>query len=356
VFTCIEHSEIMNDDNANLLQAAAGHLRARDLTVAIKKPRRDEHIDAWFRVTKDKTHTDYAVEIKRQVTPQTLGAVVAQLKRWDERAKNQPLLVTTHITPPVADRLTQMHQQFVDAAGNAYLNVPGMFVLITGRKPEKDTIVEKPERAFTAAGLKTLFVLICNPELAAAPYREIAAAADVALGALPNVLAGLQRAGHLHVMGHKRRLVATKRLLDEWALAYARKLRPKQLLRTLVATTFETWRNWDLQTDRARWGGEPAAALLTRYLEPGVLTIYAEKVPARLMVEHRMTTARPHDGHNLVEVRTPFWGEGMTHTDRPDLVPPALVYADLLATGDARCIETAQLIYEKYLARHFTAT
>lgn len=346
----------MNNDEAILLKAAAGHLRARELTVAIKEPRRDEHIDAWFRVTKDKKHIDYAVEVKRQVTPQTLGAVVAQLKHCGELTKKPPLLVTTYITPPVADRLTEMDQQFVDAAGNAFLNAPGMFVLITGRKPEKDTIAEKPGRAFTTAGLKTLFALICNPELATAPYREIAAAADVALGALPAVLAGLQRVGHLHVMGNKRKLVATKRLLDEWALAYARKLRPKQLLRTLVATTFETWRAWDLQADGATWGGEPAAALLTRYLEPGVLTLYAEKVPARLMVEHRMTTARPNDEHNLVEVRKPFWGEGLANRDRADLVPPALVYADLLATGDARCIEAAQMIYEEYLARLFTAT
>ncbi len=157
-------------------------------------------------------------------------------------------------------------------------------------------------------------------------------------------------------MGNKRKLVATKRLLDEWALAYARRLRPKQLLRTLVTPAFGTWREWDLQADGAKWGGEPAAGLLTNYLEPGVLTLYAAKVPARLVVEHRMTTARPNDAHNLVEIRTPFWGEGLVNKQRADLVPEALVYADLLATGDARCIEAAQMIYEEHLARLFTAT
>jgi hypothetical protein len=156
-------------------------------------------------------------------------------------------------------------------------------------------------------------------------------------------------------MGNKRRLVATRRLLDEWALAYARNLRPKQLVRTLVTPAFGAWREWDLTADRAQWGGEPAAGLLTKYLEPGALTIYAEKVPARLLVEHRMTTARPNDVHNLIEIRRPFWGEGLGNRDRPDLVPEALIYADLLATGDARCIEAAQMIYEEYLARLFAA-
>jgi hypothetical protein len=345
----------MNAAEATLLEAAAGHLRARGLAVAIKAARREDPVDAWIRITKDRQHVDYAAEVKRQVTPQTLGAVVAQLKERQRATKKPPLLVTAHVTPPVADRLAAAHQQFLDAAGNAYLNAPGMLVLITGRKPER-AIVEKPARTFTVAGLKTLFALICKPALAAAPYREIAAAADVALGALPAVLGGLQQTGYLHVMGHKRKLVATRRLLDEWALAYARALRPKQLLRTLVTPTFAAWRTWDLNADRAMWGGEPAAALLTRHLEPGILTLYAEKPPARLIVEHRMTTTRPNDEHNLVEVRTPFWGEDLYKEDRADVVPAALVYADLLATGDARCIETAQMIYENHLARLFTAT
>ncbi|MBW1728433.1 MAG: hypothetical protein JRJ62_12840, partial [Deltaproteobacteria bacterium] len=31
--------------------------------------------------------------------------------------------------------------------------------------------------------------------------------------------------------------------------------------------------------------------------------------------------------------------------------PPILVYADLLATGDHRNIEAAEIIYEKYIGR-----
>lgn len=348
----------MNTGEATLLNAAADQLRDRDLTVAVKQARRTDQVDGWLRLTKDGKHVDYVVEIKRQVTPQTLGAVVAQLKHYGDLTKKPPLLVTHYITQQVADRLTAANQQFVDAAGNAYIDAPGMFVLITGRKPEKDAgrIVDKPGGVFTNTGLKILFALICRPELAAATYREIAATAGVALGALPAVLTGLQEAGHFKVMGNKRTLITTRRLLDEWALAHARQLRPKQLLRTLATPAFETWREWHLQADAARWGGEPAAALLTKHLEPGVLTLYAEKVPARLMVAYRMTTARPNETRNLVEIRRPFWGGGLDNGRRADLVPEPLVYADLLATGDARCIEVAQMIYEEYLAGLFTAT
>ena len=40
---------------------------------------------------------------------------------------------------------------------------------------------------------------------------------------------------------------------------------------------------------------------------------------------------------------------------KPDVVPPALIYADLLATGDDRCRETAGMVYDKYLAKTIAA-
>ncbi|WP_405041606.1 type IV toxin-antitoxin system AbiEi family antitoxin [Polaromonas sp.] len=52
-------------------------------------------------------------------------------------------------------------------------------------------------------------------------------------------------------------------------------------------------------------------------------------------------------------MRRRFWhfpqadGDG----DGDACVPPVLVYADLLATGDARCIETAKRLYETHVVR-----
>ena len=57
----------------------------------------------------------------------------------------------------------------------------------------------------------------------------------------------------------------------------------------------------------------------------------------------------------LVEVRKPFWGETLVADPREDTVPPVLIYADLLATGDARCIETAQKLYDDHLAQFLSA-
>lgn len=307
--------------------------------------------DAWARVARGREHIDYLAEARRTVTPATLGALLMQLRHMAEAAGRPALLVTDYVTPQVAETLRTQHQQFVDAAGNAYLEGPGLFVYVTGRKLRERHTTPRGNKMFATAGLKVLFALLCDPALADAPYRGIAAAAGVALGAVPAALADLRQARHLIETDKVRRLLATKRLLDEWALAYAHTLRAKTLLKTYVAPNFGTWADWRLDPEQARWGGEPAANLLVRYLRPGVLTIYADKLPPRLIVEQRLVLAGPLVEANLLELRKPFWGLTLRVEGRPDTVPLPLVYADLLATGDGRCIETAQMVYDEYLAR-----
>jgi hypothetical protein len=163
----------------------------------------------------------------------------------------------------------------------------------------------------------------------------------------------LREMGYLAAVKRNRRLNATKRMLDEWALAYARTLRPKMLMGRYRAPTVTDWQQWPLEKHEALWGGEPAGALLTQYLKPGILTIYGKQVPGRMVLDRKLATVldrRVEDG--LVEFRNKFW-EFDVPVGIPQVVPPALAYADLLATGDARCIETARLVYDGNLARFF---
>jgi hypothetical protein len=339
---------------ATVIDRAAAELERLGLkTVQLKPPRNVApfRADAWLRVGRGKEHVDYVVEAKRTITPATLGAAVAQLRHAAEATGRPALLVTDYLTLPTAERLREQRQQFAHAAGNAYLEGHGLFVYVTGRRPQDKRAARGAGKTFTSNGLKVLFALLCDPPLADAPQRTIAAAAGVALGAVPAVLADLQQTGHLLVLGKRRRLNATKRLLDEWALAYARTLRAKTLTATYVTEKFDTWKDWRLDPEQARWGGEPAAHLLVRHLRPGALTIYAETLPPRLMVEQRFVRAGPMQRERIVEVRMPFWGKALRTEERTNTVPAALVYADLLATANGRCIETAQMVYDGYLAR-----
>jgi hypothetical protein len=341
-----------------LLDRAVAALTALGLDVRATEPPQKNaqlHADAWLRIGKGKGQVDYVVEAKRTLTPETLGAATMQLREIANTASCAALLVTDYLTPPMAASLRDRQQQFADAAGNAYLEGPGLMVYVTGRKLQDKQMTPSAGKAYTLTGLKVTFALLCDPELASAPQRAIAAAAGVALGAIPAVLADLRQTGQLLVLAKHRRLNATKRLLDEWALTYARRLRAKTLQQTYTMIDFDGWKTWPLDLPHERWGAEPAANLLVNYLTPGVLTIYADKIPPRLLIEKRMTPARGVEaGGRVVEWRKPFWGN-VPAAARPDTVNPVLVYADLLATGDARCIETAQLVYDEYLARLFPA-
>lgn len=341
-------------DEATLIDRTATALLALGLDVHRPKPPKKAaqvQADAWLRVGKGRGQVDYVVEARRTLGPATLGAATMRLQQMADATGLPGLLVTDHVTPPMAARLREQGQQFADAAGNVYLQGPDLLVYVTGRKLPGKPVAAHAGKAHTLTGLKVMFVLLCDPELANAPHRAIAAAAGVALGAIPAVLADMQQTGHLLVLAQRRRLNATRRLLDEWALAYARRLRARTLQATYTAQDFDAWKRWPLDPPQALWGGEPAANLLVDYLVPGVHTIYADKLPPKLLVGQKLTLVDgARAGERVLEWRKPFWGK-MPAGARPDTVHPVLVYADLLATGDARCMETAQLVYDEYLAR-----
>ena len=345
-------------NEAKLIAAALAGLAPLGLKATLQKGNiraaRPE-ADAFARIAKGKIHVDVVIEAKYTATPATLGAILAQAKAQALAHDKPVILVTDYVTPPVADRLRADQQQFIDVAGNAYLEAPGWFVFVVGRKPVRTGAPTHAAKGATPAGLKVAFALLCDPTLVDAPHRTIALAAGVALGAVPGILADMRETGQLWVVGKVRRLQANKRMLDHWAMMYARTLRPKTLTAIYTTEDFQDWEKWTLDPRHVKWGAEPAAALLTRYLRPGILTLYTEKLPVKLLIDQRLKPVHAPTDAALVEVRKPFWGATLAAGPREDTVPPVLIYADLLATGDARCIETAQKVYDDYLAQFLPA-
>ena len=298
-------------------------------------------IDALVRLRTPDIDEEFAVELKMRVTNATLGWLTQHLPRFPQ----QPMLVTHFVNPRMAERLKQMDIPFIDTAGNAYLNVPPVFIFIKGNRPP-----ERPEkvpvtRAFQPTGLMVVFAFLCHPALVNAPYRDIAKAAHVALGTVGWVVTNLKEMGYLLDMGkRRRRLVNRKELLDRWVTAYPERLRPKLLIGRFGTTETDWWKDAPLKDFKAFWGGEIAAMRLTQYLKPEMITIYARETTAELQLTYRLR--KDPDGN--IELLKAFWDVELDWVDR-EVVPPLLVYADLLATGDPRNIETANLVYERKL-------
>jgi len=335
----------LGENETEVLQKAVeAFRRATGIRVRVQQvqPRRGwTRADARLRFEFPHAERRFDAEVKQILDTQTLGQAIEQMKRLPEKA----LLVTKYVNPNMAERLKAMDIPFLDTFGNAYLNAQPVFVYMKGRAPQRFPR-ERPTRAFAPAGLKVVFALLCRQELTGEPFRTIAQTTHVGLGTVAWLMDDLERLGHLLVMGKRgRRLIRKQRLLERWVGTFPNQLRPKLLLGRFAALDPKWWEQTRIRGFHAYWGGEQAAARLTGYLKPELITVYTRDKPARLQAARRL---RPEPGGD-VEILKAFWDVSVDWTN-PEIVHPLLVYADLLATGDARNIDTAKRIYDEQLA------
>ena len=299
---------------------------------------RDTALDAALMLKVAKTRVRYGVEVKQHLRPGTLGPLVQKLRTRTAR----PLLITNEITPQLADALKAQGIEFLDTAGNAYVNEPPfLHVFVKGEKGGLRSPKDEPTRAFKPAGLQVIFALLARKGHEQRPYREIATTAGVATGVVGNVMAELPKLGFLAEVKGTRRLIERGRLIDRWAEGYVRALRPNLLLGRF-AGDLDVIRQAVPETARYVAGGETAAEAMTKHLRAATATLYADHVDAVLVARLRLRT----DPQGNVDIRRRFWRfDGET----PGLAPALLVYGDLLAIGDDRCIETAKIVRERFI-------
>lgn len=270
----------------------------------------------------------------------------ALIKAKGQTRREAILLVAPYITREVAERCRQLRLPFIDTAGNVFLEAPGLLVYIVGNaKPAK--LLSDRFRALNPAGLQVVFAIACRPALVQATYREIAAQAGVALGTVGPVMKDLEARGYLQFQKERgRKILDPERMIEEWVTHYPVTLRPKLHPRRFRAD-HERLQQLELPPD-AYWGGEPAAERLTQYLQPAEFILYAREPIGKLVSAGRMRA----DPTGNVEILERFWNFAADQAF-PDVVPPLLAYADLLATREGRDAEAARMIYEQRIAPAF---
>ena len=286
---------------------------------------------------------DYYAEIKTTITkPQKLFLLM------DKEKLNYPLLlVTKYVNAQMAEQFRLDGIEFIDTAGNAFINQPPIYIFVKGNRPQEDVTTTPLKRAFKPAGLRIIYAFLCNPGFENKPYREIAGATDVALGTVGWIMKELKDLGFLLDMGKRgNKLTQKENLLQRWVTAYPEQLRAKLILGRYRGE-YGWWQQKKLDPMAAQWGGEVAAERLTHYLKPEVVTIYTTTQQLnQLLIENRLRK----DPEGDVEILERFW-KPVEVWQYEDLVHPILVYADLLATGNQRNIETAKMIYEQHIIR-----
>jgi len=283
----------------------------------------------------------YCVEVKANVTKTDKLLVMMRKGEFEHPF----LLVAKYINGHMAEQLKRDGIEFIDTAGNAFINQPPLYIFVKGNRPP-DIVEHIPvKRAFKPAGLRTIYAFLCNPGLENKTYREIAVVTDVALGTVDWIMKELKQLGYLLDMGKRgNKLIQKEKLLQRWVTAYPEQLRPKLTLGRFRGE-HGWWQEKTLDPFEAQWGGEVAAAKLTQYLQPQIITIYITPEQLnQLLIGNRLK----RDPIGDVEILERFWKPAELWTHK-DVVHPILIYADLLATGNERNIETARIIYEQHI-------
>jgi hypothetical protein len=282
---------------------------------------------------------NFKAEVKTTLTPAILGLLRNKLRPMRETT----IIMTRYIPPQLAKVLREMDIQFLDTAGNAYINKPPVYIDIQGKRLTAmgwTTINEKA--GARQAGLRVIFAILCKKELINATYREIAVAAGTALGTVDRVFKDLNKRNYITIVNKRERRFNKKReLLDWWVGAYIENLYPKLVMGNYETDNIDKLIETDLVKFDAQWGGELAAGRLTNYLKAERITIYTDENIADLIFLLRLRN-RPE---GKIEIRKRFWNFE-DKLRKKGIVDPILVYADLLATGDPRNIETARIIYD----------
>lgn len=338
------------DDACAAFGRATRRFSARPVRVPAAYPAR---ADAMIRF--DVAGHVFDMPVAVSLRTESLTAALAALRRRGGDATKpgeRPLmLVTPHLSAELAAALIDQGIPFLDVAGNTCLIQPEATIMIAGRPKPARAPRRHASRATTPKGLAVMFALATQPGLVAQPYRGIAAVSGVALGTVNLAMDDLIARGLVGQRRNGERLIPDwPRFVQEWASLYPSRLRAKLPSRRFAGLTPDWWRSFDFAAFDAQLGGEPAADLLTHDLKPAAITVYTHgAVSNRLLLQARL---RP-DEQGDVEILEAFWPRSPAldwrEQDVP-LVPPLLIYADLVSSGDSRNLTAAERIHDRYLA------
>lgn len=321
------------------LEALRNKLALPETAVIQKEDNPYKNFDAVVRIM----NVDFLCEVKNTVTTATIGNIASRLKVLATTEKQPVLLVAKYITPTVIDDLASNGINTLDCAGNCHIRYEkgNKVIFHLTNKGEKNTFMtEKPYPVFQEAGLKVIFYLLQDIVNAGKPYREIQIATGVSLGAIKNVFNVLVERNFILLTNSKRILKNKNVLFNLWVENYNQVLKPKLLLGKMSFRTNDRRINWSALKlpEGMYWGGEGGANRIDDYLEPGAFDIYTD-IPAANLLQTGMVM---QNENGEIRIYQKFW---KWETDN-QLVPLILIYADLMGSGNSRCIEMAERLLD----------
>ena len=257
------------------------------------------------------------------------------------------LVAAEKIEPKAKTIFRERGLSYVDSGGALYLKGAGLLLFISSekRKAADETVFKA---LYGKAWTKLFLLLLTKPAAANWPLRDIAAAAELGLGTVSQLMkAERERVKQLGTLPLSKDYAAVSGILEQWATVFMKKGMGQNLL-----GTFQMPETAGHETCAGcAWSGETAAErLAARHwdafqhstgLRPESGIWYTKRPIQEVMREMRLVP-RP-DG--TLKIYTQPWDDSL-NTD--GLAPLPVIYADLLK-GDSRSIKEAQKIEKAYL-------
>jgi hypothetical protein len=291
----------------------------------------------------------FHVEVKQHLHRTAIERIIA--RKNDVPPKWKMMLVSEYVTSAQAEILQNNGVAFLDTAGNACMDLPGLHLFVAG-KGKAPKQASHPARIFHRAGLQIIFAFLTDPALDKnpedallnMPFRDITSQTGVALGSIGTIIGNLLEQRYIVEDRNLRFLVNRQQLFEKWVASYVDRMRPKLIAKRYRSKGKKWWNGVQSLGAGNYWGGEVAAAKLTGYLRPERATLYSRGETQRLILDADLRL----DPQGDVEMLNVFWEE-WPYGGSKECVHPLLVYADLMASENDRNLETAKRVYEQYL-------
>ena len=275
-------------------------------------------------------------EVKSYVNNANFNQMLFRLQEIRQTCKLPTMLIVGDISPQNLMKFAEEGFNVLDHAGNCYINIPPLYILITGQKLVKPK--ETVKKVFNDSAIKLIFYFLLDKSNIAKPYRKIVEETGFSIGTVKNVIEKMTLRHHIIKTSKGRVLMDWRKLLDDWQVAYNQTLKPKLFLKKMTLAKPERIKNWKdtkLPQD-ACWGGESGANLTDGYLIPEIHTIYTGGDSNEIIRTSRILPSS--EGEILVYKK--FW----TGIEENHIAPKILIYADLMGTANSRCLDAAKRI------------
>ena len=275
-------------------------------------------------------------EVKSYVNNANFNQMLLRLQEIGHTSKKPVLLIVGSISPQNLIKFAEEGINVLDYAGNCYINIPPLYIFITGQKLIKPK--ETVKKVYNDSALKLIFYFLLDKSNIGKPYRKIVEETGFSIGTVKNVIEEMTLQHHIIKTPKGRVLMNWRQLLDDWQVAYNQTLKPKLFIKKMTLANperFNNWKNTKLPPN-ACWEGESGANLTDGYLTPEILTIYTEGDSGELIRTSKILPSS--EGEILVYKK--FWNS----FDENNIAPLILIYADLMGTANSRCLEAAQRI------------